>query len=286
MSRSGSAGRSFLDDLLADDFDKPNTSAKRKSVRFMDNDDNTDIFATNLMSSLSSRETSAKDRQRSVDPMEWSKTDASIASNKAIVGTKSSSKSDWLGLGDNEDHDKQTKAQTLTDRTQKQTSDAKDDWLSSGLTVRKSRATIEPKSSFETTEKTEDNSWLSIRKKAEESKVKTTEPNEEPIPQIIDNSIEQKKSTNLVITRSEPEISSIKSNEKVAPIQSMQTDAQILDTNITTSLSTSSVMLLQTQVSGVGLQTNSTESTLIRSEKLNFCQTNCQTIKIDGKTKS
>ena len=154
MSRSGSAGRSFLDDLLSDDFDKPSSAgAKRKSVRFMDNDDNTDIFATNLMSSLSSRETSAKERQRSDDPFE-----STIASNKPIGSTKTTNKSDWLGLGDDDPVDRQTKTQTISDKTPKQTTDQKDDWLNSGLSARKNRATNETKTT-DIKDKSEDNSW-------------------------------------------------------------------------------------------------------------------------------
>ena len=273
MSRVGSGSRSFLDDLLADDFDKPSSgrgSAKPKSVRFVDNDDS----AVDFKSSLT---TSARDRQRSVDPMEWSKTDASGTSNRQSSATKSANKSDWLGLGDEEDLvGRQTRGQTSSDKSVTNVSnDQKDDWLNAGLSARKNRTTTESKTNIDSSDKSEDNLWLSIRKRAEESKAKISEEIEEKSisTQKIDGN---ENKINVSNNKSETDLSREKqSNEKPYDIEGMQTSGQTSLTPITsqtsdaskTALSTSSAMLLNTQVSEHLVYTNSTH----KSTQINTC---------------
>ena len=93
---------------------------------------------------------------------------------------------------------------------------------------------------------------LSIRKRAEESKVNVKGETDEKISPQIDIT-ENKRITDGMTNRSEPEMSPIKSNEKLVDTPNVQilpqTPQQTSEANITASLHTSSVMLLQTQVS-------------------------------------
>lgn len=252
MSRLGSGGRSFLDDLLADDLDKPSSgrpSAKHKSVRFMDNEDSD----TDFMASLSMP---VKDKQRN-DPIEWPKTNASATSIRQTSAVKSSSKSDWLGLGNEEDLvDRQARGRTAGDESaSKVSNDQKDDWLNAGLSARKNR-TNESKTAFDSSEKSGDNSWLGIRRRAEESKVKISEEKDEKSispPKVDRNENKISVSSN----KSEPDISPEKQLTEISNgNEGMQTQA-LNATSLTSltsdpnaiSLSTSSAMLLKTQVS-------------------------------------
>ncbi|CAG2104117.1 unnamed protein product [Medioppia subpectinata] len=259
MSRSGSAiGRSFLDDLLADDLDKPNTTPRRKSVRFMDSDDeNNDIFGKDLMSTAANRQTSGRDRQRGIDPSEWTQSDALNTSSKQ----KSGGKSDWLGL-DNDDEPNRPNAQISQDVIQKPSIDQKDDWLNSGLSARKSRSTTEPlrPTIDPLAERGDENSWTTIRKRAEESKLKVHEQKEDKTTtqQLIDNKIP----VNSMTAKAEIDSTPIKPNDQMMQnLANNQTIDKMLDTN-NSQANSSYHMLLQTQIKMLELEKTYLQQTL------------------------
>ncbi|XP_054159825.1 fas-binding factor 1-like [Oppia nitens] len=249
MSRLGSGGRSFLDELLSDDVtDKPiNTSTKRKSVRFSDNDENSsDFFTTNTTSVTPNRSTisSSKDGQKNIDPLEWPTNDGSNASKSST--RQKTSKSDWLGL----DSDEEMSRGFVQSAQPSVTRSVSNDWLNTGLNSRKNRPSNEPlkPSTDLNNEKSDDNSWLSIRKKAEESKIKSDEQIDEQ-KETKDQRNDNKNQSNdisinkTVIDSTTPVIS----NTTVHSVANIQySDPVLLSSN--TVDNTSSVMLLQTQL--------------------------------------
>jgi hypothetical protein len=237
-SSGGGLGRSFLDELLANDIEKPNTS-KRKSVRFLDNDEeNSDIFGNNFLSSSSNREISgnlSKDKQRTLDSLDWANTEtANKQTNVSKTSNKNTSKADWLGLGTDDDSDKPI-SQSLPEKSPKKTIDQKDDWLNTGLNARRNRQSAETtKSSVSQQEIIEDNSWLSIRKKVEDSKHKLSEQKDQK-PSALNEAIDDRTVPNILPLKLQNENNNtINSSEKLANLVNDQT---------------SNVMLLQTQVS-------------------------------------
>lgn len=241
MSRpsSGGLGRSFLDELLANDIEKPNVS-KRKSVRFLDNDEeNGDTFGNNFLSSSSNREISgnlSKDKQRTLDSLDWANTETANkqTTNVSKTSNKNTSKADWLGLGTDDDSDKPI-SQSLPEKSPKKTIDQKDDWLNMGLNARRSRQSAETtKSSVSQQEIIEDNSWLSIRKKVEDSKHKLSEQKDQK-PSALNETIDDRTVPNILPLKLENQNNNtINLSENVANLVNDQT---------------SNVMLLQTQVS-------------------------------------
>ncbi|CAG2179861.1 unnamed protein product, partial [Oppiella nova] len=142
-----------------------------------------------------------------------------------------------------DDEPNRPNAQTYQEIIQKPAIDQKDDWLNTGLSARKNRSTTESsKSATDPIERNDDNSWTTIRKRAEESKLKIQDQKEDKTQQN-DNKI----AVNTVAPKVEPDLTPTASSDKMQNLANIEALDETLDTSISY-VNTSSVMLLKTQI--------------------------------------
>lgn len=123
MSRAKASSSSFLDELLGTD--TPAGDTRRKSVRFIDNDDD-DILGSLLPSRATTGSAAAARKTTGTERSALDWLDSDSASKKPSQPTKG--KADWLGLANDADDQADNKGASQPAATK---SGADDDWLAS-----------------------------------------------------------------------------------------------------------------------------------------------------------
>ena len=228
-SRPTSGGRSFLDELLANDIEKVDSN-KRKSVRFFDDENqNLDDIQRNRSAGVSWK--NKIENKIATDKESTEK----IGSTTQNVSKTSTGKADWLGLSSNDDNfsDKiQTKSQPTITMSSSLSTEQKEDWLSEGLNARRSRQISDSNKPIKimSPEKVTDNSWLSIKKKAEDI---SNQKSEEQTSQKI-----REQKNDLMTDKIKDDVVTLTKNHAFSSSNLIQS----------TESSQSSALLLQTQV--------------------------------------
>lgn len=172
------SGKSFLDELLLGNDNDKNDTPRRKSVRFFNEDEGDRTFSHPDKSKEEKRNRLSQpqsDRKKTGDAFaDWENSETrSMSADHTHGSSRSSSsmKADWLGIG-NEDAEKSE--MKFSEKTFKE---KESDWISSGLKNRRSKTAID-KSETENPNTTDSVSWLGLKKKIENAKVRADDQEE------------------------------------------------------------------------------------------------------------